>query len=246
MRCIFALKRFLSSSYFIIIFGLLLTPKNICQNINFAILYVKTSNIYSENEIENFLRAGLLNFNFTFSTKMYNYSTTVEGLGNLNTIFSDNSIDVVIASSPYDFVNILSDFANQYNKLLIVNNNNFPLLDESKVIFIQTGFKLATHALTGFLEWFQWSNIAVIVSEETYWEHMAVSVENELLKRIFTIKHSIQISNLTDDNLFETLVGDINTDEKGKCLLSSLSYIYLLYQIVLVFAILFRTLNIFF
>ncbi|XP_076096196.1 retinal guanylyl cyclase 2-like isoform X2 [Mytilus galloprovincialis] len=216
MVCIYrVVKRISHFVYVIFMLAFLMTSRNTCQNINFAILHIQSTEVYTEFEINSFLGNGLSGFNMTFSTRFFNYSTTFEGLEHLNTIFSDTWVDAIIASSPYEFLNILSDFANQYKKLLILNNNDFPILDGSRIIFMHSGFKLSSSAVTEFLKWFQWSNIAVLVTEEVYWEHMAVSVENDLLKSGFSIKHSKTITNLTESNLFNNVFGDITTDEKA-------------------------------
>lgn len=203
-------------AFYLLAIGLILVARNNCQNINFTFLYIKNQRIHTEAELQSFLNEGLSGYNMTHSVKAYNFSTTFNGLEHLNSIFADSLTDVVIASTPYEFVNILGDFANQYDKLLIVNNNNFPTFDESRIIFMRTGHTLISSAVTEFLSWFRWSKIAVILSEKIYWEHMVVSMENDLMKNGFKITHSRTISKLSVNQTYRHVFEDITSDEKGR------------------------------
>lgn len=216
MKCIHSALIQGFRAHFLFAIGLMLASRNNGTHINFTILYIKHQIMHTEAELNSFLDDGLSEFNITHSLRTYNFSTRFDGLDHLNSIFADQTTDVVIASTPYEFVNILGDFANQYDKLLIVNNNNFPTFDETRIIFMHTGNRLFSNAITEYLTWFRWSNIAFILSDKVYWEHVIVSVENNLLKNGFKIENSKQISNLSKNQSYSHLFQDISSDEKGK------------------------------
>lgn len=137
-------------------------------------------------------------------------------LHELDKIFSNVSLNVIIAYIPYRYVQILTTFAKDFSKPLVLANNYLPHQDSRFVLSMFNGFELTSEAMVQYLDWFRWQNIAIIGSDDSFWRQMVPILENQLMKQGFDVKRSHRVTNMTDSSVVENILRGITSNEKGK------------------------------
>lgn len=157
-----------------------------------------------------------VNTTFNVSITVFDLHGKAGILHELDQIFSNASLSVIVAYVPDKYVQILNIFAKDSSKPLVLANNYLPHQDSGYVLSMFNGFRITSEAIQQYLEHFQWQNVAIIASDEVFWRQMVPILENQLMKQNFNVKRSRIVTNMTDSSVVRSIIREITASEKGK------------------------------
>jgi hypothetical protein len=155
------------------------------------------------------------NITFNVVIEIYEFYGTSGLLHKLDQVFSNTSLNVIVAYVSDNYVQILNTLAKDYSKPLVLANNYLPHQDNRFVLSMTSGFELTSEAMVQYLEWFKWQNVAIIGADDMFWRQMVPILENQLMKQGFNVKRTHLVTNLTDSSVIGSILREISSSEKG-------------------------------
>ncbi|KAK3095510.1 hypothetical protein FSP39_015523 [Pinctada imbricata] len=134
-------------------------------------------------------------------------------------MFSQRNFDILIAEVDFKYASTLGLFASEYSTPLILPNNILPYKQSHHVLSLTSGFQLTSLAVVEYLEWFQWAEVAIISTQDTYWQQMVPVLESTMFQHQFSVKRSFTITDMTSSSAVLTILDQIPSSTKAVILL---------------------------
>ena len=185
------------------------------SNGNVSVVLLEKECNTDKRTIVEFIDAKLdLGFNMTLSTFCNQDALKLESL------FSDNSVNVFLGAMDYGLHNLVLKYADLNQRPIITpyGTPNHLHHQRNNVFSLGSSFESISIALRLVLTEFRWTNIVILAEIEEHVISLATAMFVELTHERFEPKISY-IPNFTEDSTLNAILENIQSEHKGKCYL---------------------------
>lgn len=147
----------------------------------------------------NVVETTLPSVKFKVTATIFPQCSTSTVVTDLNTIFSDDTVDAILSLATYDVHSLLLPLSTFYGKDYFIVNTNLPTSWYGHTFSPFLSFGQQASMLANILDFFSWQDVFIAYTDTSFWFDFASSVHVELSSRRFNAVSNSPLSSPVTD-----------------------------------------------